>query len=521
MLSAIPNRGPKFHIHSERDGALMRARKLNAIRTFIPAAIFLFVLASRGAAQVPASDHVFLLMLENHSYEQVVGNTNAPYLNSLIKTYGLATNYDANSHYSIPNYFWLTTGASVTNLDTTQAVFDVDNVTRYLLPAGKTWKAYEESIPSAGYTGPTVEPYEKNHDPFAYLSDVVNSMTNNNIVPYTQLATDIANNQLPNYALITPDSSHDGHNTNLATVDAWLSANLPSLLATPVFQPGGNGILIITFDESLDSDCRPLATCPALPENSGGGHVATVVIGPTVTPGFQSSTFYQHPSVLKTMLLALGISGAPGTAQNAPPMADFFGPAVPPPPPLCAGNGVNQTVTICAPTAGQNTTSPVEVTAAATDSAPLKFMQIYLDGAKVYQIANNQLDTSVTMANGTHRVTVQAQDTTGTIFKATVNIAVGPGNGTAPCTLNPQNQTVTICSPANGATVSSPVEVIAGTTDAVLVKYMQIYLDGVKVYETMSSSLDAQVAMTPGTHRVTVQASDGVTFKSSILLTVQ
>jgi phosphatidylinositol-3-phosphatase len=403
-------------------------RKSNPVgfRSVLFSVLFLLSLAAPSLAQMPASDHVVLLMAENHSYSQVVGNPAMPYLNSLIQQYGLATNYDANSHYSIPNYFWVTTGSYVTLNDATGAVFNVNNVTRYLLSAGKTWKAYEESIPYAGYTGPTVEPYEKNHDPFVFFTDVVNSSQVMNVVPYTQLATDLANNQLPNYSFITPNAMHDGHTANLSAMDKWLSANLPPLLQSPAFQPGGNGILILTFDEGLDSDCSPLATCPKLPENGGGGHVTTVVIGPTVKPGYQSTTFYQHPSVLKSMLLALGISSAPGAASNAPPMSEFFTTAVtappPPPPPPCAGTGANQTVTICTPTPNQTVASPVQVTAAATDSLPVKYMQIYLDGAKVYEVAGGTVNTSLAMTSGTHRLTVQASD--GVTFKSTIYITV-------------------------------------------------------------------------------------------------
>jgi acid phosphatase len=389
----------------------------DGIKTFLFTLCVIMLSCAYSEAQVPASDHVFLLMLENHSYSQVVGNSSMPYLNSLIENYGVATNYDSDSHYSLPNYFWLTTGSYVTLDDGTEQVYDVDNVTRYLLAAGKTWKAYEESIPSAGYTGPTVEPYEKNHNPFAYLSDVVNSSEKTNIVPFTQLATDIANNALPNYALITPNSSHDGHSANLSATDTWLSTNLAPLLASPTFQTGGTGILIITFDESIDSDCAPLASCPKLPENGGGGHVATIVIGPNVKRGAQSATFYQHPSTLKTMLTALGISGAPGAASTAPSMTDMFVASV-----GCKGAGANETVTICTPSNNQSLGSPVHVTAATTDSKPVKYTQVYLDGAKVYQVMTGAVDTSIAMSAGTHRLTVQASD--GAIFKTTIYVTV-------------------------------------------------------------------------------------------------
>lgn len=399
----------------------MRAARPNQVFTIPSVAAIVLLAVLQCGAQIPASDHVVLLVAENHSYSQVVGNTSAmPYLNSLINNYGLATNYDANSHYSIPNYFWLTTGTYVTLNDGSTKVFNVDNVTRYLMAAGKTWKAYEESIPSAGYTGPTVEPYERNHDPFVYFSDVVNSSALMNVVPFTQFATDIANNQLPNFSFITPNSQHDGHTANLSAMDQWLKTSLAPLFASPAFQPGGNGLLIITFDESLDADCLPLPVCPKLPENGGGGHVAAIVIGPNVLRGKQSATFYQHPSVLKTALLALGISGAPGSAQTAPAMLDFFSSVTAAS--TCAASGLNLTVTLCAPSTGQALSSPVHVMGIANSTTPVEYSQVYVDGVKQYQVAGANVDTWLAMSSGPHRVTVQASN--GTLFKNTVYVTV-------------------------------------------------------------------------------------------------
>jgi phospholipase C len=95
----------------------------------------------------------------------------------------------------------------------------------------------------------------------------------------------------------------------------------------------------------------------------------------------------------------------------------------------CTLNPVNQTVTICTPASGATVTSPVNVIAGTTDSNTVKLLQIYVDGVKVYQIAAKQLNTNVTMANGTHRLTVQAQDSTNAIFKSTENITVGTSSG--------------------------------------------------------------------------------------------
>jgi len=357
-------------------------------------------------------------MEENHSYEQVIGNSAMPYLNSLAKSYAVAANYDANSHYSIPNYFWITTGAYVTLNDATTQKFNVNNVTRLLNSAGKTWKAYEESLPYAGYVGPSTGSYSANHNPFSYFTDVVNSSQKLNIVPFTQFATDLSNDNLPNYTFIKPNGSHDGHNGSLSAADTWLKTNIAPLLATPMFQPGGDGILIITFDESRDTDCRPLTSCPSLPENGGGGRVATLIISPLVKPGYSSTTFFQHPSVLRTMLLALGISSAPGVAQSAAPLDVFTNNST-----TCVPNTANPSVTICTPGSGQTVTSPVHIVAETTDSNPVKLMQVYVDGVKKYEVGSSSLNASLAMTSGSHRVVVQAYDNT-TIFKHVIYITV-------------------------------------------------------------------------------------------------
>src|SRR5215471_8769358 len=104
-------------------------------------------------SSVPAADHVFLVLLENHGFLQVVGNPAMPYLNSLATQDALATNYFANTHPSIGNYFMLTVGAIKTNDDAFSATITDDNLVRALTAAGKSWKAYAESLPAAGYTG--------------------------------------------------------------------------------------------------------------------------------------------------------------------------------------------------------------------------------------------------------------------------------------------------------------------------------------------------------------------------------
>src|ERR1700747_1523859 len=155
------------------------------------------------AASQHTFSHIVLLVEENHSYSDVVGSSSMPYLNSLISQYGLATQYFADAHPSIPNYLMLTTGLMETYDDNFSGVISDDSVVRELVKAGKSWKAYLESLPSPGYLGGDSGAYLRQHNPFADLSDIQQSSAQaDNMVPFTQFATDLANNALPQYSFI-------------------------------------------------------------------------------------------------------------------------------------------------------------------------------------------------------------------------------------------------------------------------------------------------------------------------------
>jgi phosphatidylinositol-3-phosphatase len=271
--------------------------------------------------------HVFVVVLENANYDSVIASKSMPYLNSLIPRGGLATNYFANFHPSIPDYFMLTTGQSVTMTDSFKGVVTDDNIVRELTNAGKTWKVYAQSIPSAGFLGQDVYPYSRHHIPFTYLSDVQQTPTQQaNIVPLTQMATDLSSDTLPNYAMIVPDQQNNAHDCpvgfppgttkaceftdRLAAADNFLKTQVAPILANTEFQR--SGLLVITFDESAGDD------------TNGGGKVVTLLLGPRVRVGFQSTTQYAHQSLLRLSLSALGINTFPGQAATAPAMDEFF-----------------------------------------------------------------------------------------------------------------------------------------------------------------------------------------------------
>ena len=265
---------------------------------------------SGGGGPVPLMGHVIVVVEENTDYSSVIGSSSMPYLNGLAQQYALATKYYAVTHPSIGNYFMMTVGKIITNDDSYSGVVSDDNIIRRLIAAGKTWKSYAEDLPSVGYTGGDVGNYARKHNVIALLSDVVNSATQrDNLVPFTQFATDLAAGNLPNYSFIAPNLCNDAHDCSLSTADQWLQTNIDPLVKNAAFQR--DGLLVITFDESSGDNVN------------GGGHVATVIVSPKAKHGYEGVGVYEHQSLLRLTAQALGVT-PPNAAATAPDMGEFF-----------------------------------------------------------------------------------------------------------------------------------------------------------------------------------------------------
>ncbi len=399
---------------------MMNRSKLTTIAGKLSIALALIIGVS-AFAQVPRSNHVYIVAEENHSYEHLVGSIYMPYLNSLLAKGGTATQFYANEHGSLENYLIVTSGQYLTHNNDTLATFNVDNIERHLLTNGKTFKSYAQTLPYAGYTGLYSGAYMKRHAPLPYYTDMANSSLLMHHVSTTEMAKDIANNTLPNFAFITPDGDHDMHNCPnglnacLQTADNWLKANLAPLLATAPFQPGGDGVLIIWADEAdLSTDNR----CSATVLTGCGGHILVAMVGPQIKAGFKSTTTYHHPSVLRTMLEALGTTANfPSAANTAPDMREFFvgntGPT--------ASTGV---VTVSSPTSSTVTGPSVSLAASAAASNPITFMRIYVDSVSVASASTSKIAATVSMSKATHSVVFQAWDSKGTVYKTIKSITV-------------------------------------------------------------------------------------------------
>ena len=132
----------------------------------------------------------------------------------------------------------------------------------------------------------------------------------------SQFSTDLANKSFGYVNWITPDGTSDGHDGSLTQLDDFMAKWLPQLLASSYFQPGGDGILIIWWDEAAISDVG----CGGPDGTSCGGRVPMIVIGPGIQANNQDATSSNHDSLCRFMQEQLGFTPILGASVN---VSDF------------------------------------------------------------------------------------------------------------------------------------------------------------------------------------------------------
>ena len=262
------------------------------------------------SGRFPHPARVAVYVLENRSYDAVIGRPDAPYLNSLARSYALATSYYAVAHPSLPNYIALT-GGSVYGITTDCSKCDTGgpNIVGQLDDAGYSWKAYFEDIDSNRRPGPTTHQYNPHYNPFVYYETVRGVDQNRDrVVGFDPLRSDLKNGQLADFIWVAPGVLHDGHNSSLREADRFASGLIPSILR----ELGPNGVLYLTWDEAANKDTAGVGGSP------GGGHVALITVGGAARRGATTAVPANHYALLRTIeagfaLPALGRAGSPST----------------------------------------------------------------------------------------------------------------------------------------------------------------------------------------------------------------
>ena len=277
--------------------------------------------APMQTANFPHIDHVFVIMMENTAYNDLLdpSNANTPFIRNLASTYGLDTNYLAATSGSN----WGSNSDDVAQAP----LLDHTNVVDQFEQAGINWKAYMENIPGPGDTIAQTPDhlYVRKHDPFLMYPDVYNDPSRaNKVVPLSQLTTDLSTNTVPSFVWISPNQCNDMHGgaTGCPFANAPGDANQQHLYQAWT----GHSAIFITWDEGSFADEAPFGPndingccdspiIPATPVNTvtgsggdlaggttyGGGHVPMIVIQRNGVRGVTSDTATNHYSLLQTI----------------------------------------------------------------------------------------------------------------------------------------------------------------------------------------------------------------------------
>jgi phosphatidylinositol-3-phosphatase len=247
----------------------------------------------------PAYQHVVWILLENVGYS-VVGSSSAPYLNSLSDRCGLATNYLAISHPSLPNYIALTSGSTHGITDDAEPVTHPLGGPSIFSELDGNWRGLVQSMPDA-CDHVTSGSYAARHNPAVYYVSLKATCTRDDVSLTFPL--DLS----ARFTFITPNICDDMHSCPVATGDRWLSQVVPEIIASPEYQ-SRSLVLFITFDEN---------------DNGPTNQVPTFVVAPSVPRHSRIGVAFTHYSLLRSTEALLGLPLL-GAARGATSMVNPF-----------------------------------------------------------------------------------------------------------------------------------------------------------------------------------------------------
>lgn len=240
--------------------------------------------------------HVIWIWMENRSYSSVLGGGSAaPHLSSYAGKCGVATQYFAVTHPSLPNYLAATSGSTggvSSDCGPAQCPQSRASLFGQVQSAGKQWRSYEESMPHACDLS-IAGRYAPKHNPAVYFTRVRSRCRTWDVAmggAAGAFATALSHRTLPAFSFVTPDLCHDGHDCSTSTADSWLGTWLARITGSAAYHAADTAVFV-TWDEGVGTDQR----------------VATVVIAPTVPRGTRASARFTHYSLLRATEDLLGL----------------------------------------------------------------------------------------------------------------------------------------------------------------------------------------------------------------------
>jgi len=245
-----------------------------------------------------------VVVMENRSYSDVIGNRSARYINALARSGALFTRSFAVTHPSQPNYLALFSGSTHDVVgDSCPHSYGGPNLATSVVAAGGTFTGYAESLPHAGYRGCQAGPYARKHAPWVNFSSVPPRESQ----PFSAFPHDLT--ALPTLSFVVPNldnDMHDMHDGTIAQADRWLQRHLGRYVT---WAGTHNSLLVLTWDED---------------DRSQGNRIPTVITGAHVTAGRYSERL-THYRLLRTLEFRLGLAPI-GASARTTPVRDIWSP---------------------------------------------------------------------------------------------------------------------------------------------------------------------------------------------------
>jgi phosphatidylinositol-3-phosphatase len=275
-------------------------------------------LCGQAPAAAPAIRHVIIVMLENRTRGQVIGSREAPYETRLASACGNATEAFAATHGSGSDYLAASGGqypaSSVDGCNYPACASSESNLYQQLDRTGRTWKAYEESMPAACDKS-SAWPYKIGHNPAIFYTGISAAECRADDVPVASLTARsgpfyhaLRSGTLPSVAWVTPNRINDGEkgcsrSCALASADRWLRRFLTLVTAAPAYR-NGSVLVLVTYDEGTGPDNAFGENCANEAADLAGSqpscHVPLFVVWQYAKPG-SNSTFVTLYSITRTV----------------------------------------------------------------------------------------------------------------------------------------------------------------------------------------------------------------------------
>jgi hypothetical protein len=290
---------------------------------------------------VSGIDHVIWIWFENKE-DTAITAASAPFFASFAAAGVSFTEFYGHTHPSQPNYLHAFSGSNQGVITNNYCTFPspADSLPQQLAAAGKSWRLYAQNYPGGcsdvttatggvDLIGPGGN-YDRKHNPaIAFEGTRLNPAQCANIQPLANF------DPLVNFSFVVPNNINSMHDGTIAQGNTFLQSFMPLVTNSPDW---AHTLVIVSFDEGTTT-------------LNGGGHIYTAARAPWITAGSNSSTLYNHHSVLRTIEEIYGLPYLNGAA-TATTMTELFPPAATP------TNTPTNTATATATNTPTNTPTP-------------------------------------------------------------------------------------------------------------------------------------------------------------------